>query len=250
MGILPEDVARVRAASDLAAIAGEHIALKRVGRRFQGLCPFHAEKSPSFSVNREEGLYYCFGCGARGDVITFVREIEHLDFAEAVERLASKAGLQLRYEDASPAVSAERKRVAALRDAMAKAVEWYHERLLSAPDAVPARHYLRAERGYDGDVVRAYRLGWAPASGESLSRALKVPDDVLREVGLGSAFRGRLLFPIFDAKGDAVALGGGPCRGGRRPSIETRPRHLFIRRVGCCTGSTGRRGPSWRPARR
>src|SRR5919108_3202178 len=108
MGILPEDVARVRAASDLVAIAGEHIGLKRVGRRYQGLCPFHAEKTPSFSVNQAEGLYYCFGCGAKGDVITFVREVEHLDFVGAVERLAARAGIPLRYDDA--AVSAERHR--------------------------------------------------------------------------------------------------------------------------------------------
>src|SRR5436190_24263441 len=124
MGILPEDVARVRAASDLVAIAGEHMGLRRVGRRYQGLCPFHAEKTPSFSINGAEGLYYCFGCGARGDVITFVREVEHLEFAEAVERLAARAGIQLRYDDA--AVSAERQRRTVLRDAMEQAIEWCH----------------------------------------------------------------------------------------------------------------------------
>ncbi|HEX6596535.1 MAG TPA: DNA primase, partial [Acidimicrobiales bacterium] len=217
MGILPEDVARVRAASDLVGIAGEHIALKRVGRRYQGLCPFHAEKTPSFSVNPAEGLYYCFGCGAKGDVITFVREVEHLDFAEAIERLAARAGLQLRYDDEGGPASAERKRLAALREALGKAVEWYHQRLLSSPDAVPARHYLRAERGYDGDVVRTYRLGWAPEGWDTLVRALRLPADVLRDTGLGFVnragraqdfFRGRLLFPIFDARGDAVGFGG------------------------------------------
>lgn len=223
MGILPEDVARVRAASDLAAIAGEHIALKRVGRRFQGLCPFHAEKSPSFSVNAAEGLYYCFGCGARGDVITFLREVEHLDFAEAVERLAGRAGLQLRYEDVSPAAATERKKMATLRDAMAKAVDWYHERLLTGADAAPARQYLRAERGYDGEVVRAYRLGYAPADGSALARALRLPDEVLREAGLGAAFRGRLLFPIFDSRGDAVALGGRALPGGPPPKYRNSP---------------------------
>jgi DNA primase len=159
VGILPEDVARVRAASDLVAIAGEHIALKRVGRRYQGLCPFHAEKTPSFSVNPAEGLYYCFGCGAKGDVITFVREVEHLDFAEALARLAARAGLQLHYDDEGGPAAAERKRLAALREALGRAVAWYHERLLSSPDAAPARHYLRAERGYDSELVRRYKLG-------------------------------------------------------------------------------------------
>jgi len=223
MGILPEDVARVRASSDLAAIAGEHLALRRVGRRYQGLCPFHAEKSPSFSVNQAEGLYYCFGCGARGDVITFVREVEHLEFAEAVERLAARAGISLRYEDVSPAAAAERKRVAVLREAVAAAVGWYHERLLSSADAAPARHYLRAERGYDGAVVREYQLGYAPMGGEPLGRALRLPDDVVREAGLGPAFRGRLLFPIFDASGHAVGFGGRALPGSDGPKYRNSP---------------------------
>src|ERR1043165_10223643 len=101
MGILGEDIARVREATDFVEVAGQHLSLKKVGQRWTGLCPFHAEKSPSFSVNAEEKLFYCFGCGAKGDVITFVREIEHLEFAEAVEALAAKAGIQVRYDRAA-----------------------------------------------------------------------------------------------------------------------------------------------------
>ena len=85
----------------MVAVVSEHLALKRVGRRYQGLCPFHAEKTPSFSVNPELGLYHCFGCGVGGDAIRFIREIEHLDFATAVERLAAKANITLRYDDAA-----------------------------------------------------------------------------------------------------------------------------------------------------
>ena len=99
MGIPDEDVARVRAATDIVALIGEHAALKRQGRRWVGLCPFHGEKTPSFSVNAEEGFYYCFGCQAKGDAITFVRAIEHLDFVDAVRRLADKSGITIR-EDA------------------------------------------------------------------------------------------------------------------------------------------------------
>jgi DNA primase len=224
VGILAEDIERVRAATDFVAVAGEHIALKRAGRRWQGLCPFHAEKSPSFSINAEEGLYYCFGCGVGGDVITFVREIEHLDFAEAVERLAARSGIQIHYDTA--AVSEERQRRARLVEAMGRAVDWYHERLLSGPDAKPARAYLRS-RGYDGEVVRAYRLGWAPEGWDELCRALKLPDDVVRDTGLGfrnkrdrwqDFFRGRILFPIFDVRGDPVAFGGRRLDGGQGPS--------------------------------
>ncbi|HYV60317.1 MAG TPA: CHC2 zinc finger domain-containing protein, partial [Acidimicrobiia bacterium] len=98
MGILDDDVARVREATDLVALVGEHIALKRVGRRFMGLCPFHTEKTPSFSVNPDLGVYFCFGCQKSGDAITFIREVDHLDFVEAVERLAARAGITLRYD--------------------------------------------------------------------------------------------------------------------------------------------------------
>ncbi len=214
MGIEDDDIANVRAATDIVAVISEHLALKRVGRRWQGLCPFHSEKSGSFSVNAEEKLYYCFGCGAKGDVITFVREIEHLDFVGAVEKLAAKSGVTLRYTDEGQ--NEGRKRRATLLAAVARAVDWYHERLLAAPDAAAARSYLRG-RGLSGDDVRAYRIGWAPDGWDELATALRVPTDVFVEAGLGfinsrgrptDAFRGRVLFPIFDVGGDAVGFGG------------------------------------------
>jgi DNA primase len=213
VAIPEEDVARVRAATDIVALIGEHAALKRQGTRWTGLCPFHQEKSPSFSVNAEAGLYYCFGCQKSGDAISFVREVEHLDFVEAVRRLADRAGVTIT-EDA--AVTAERQRRNPLYEAMTKAVDFYHQRLLSAPDGGPARDYLRS-RGYDGDVVRAFKLGWAPDGWDALASHLKVSDRVLSESGLGfvnkrgrrqDAFRGRVIFPIFDSSGKAIALGG------------------------------------------
>lgn len=214
MGIQDDDIAAVRNATDMVAIVSEHVQLKRVGRRWQGLCPFHSEKSGSFSVNAEEKVYYCFGCGAKGDAITFVREIEHLDFVGAVEKLASKAGIQLHYTDAGQ--DAGRKRRVALLDAVDRAASWYHERLLSSPDAAAARGYLRS-RGLDGDDVRAFRIGWAPEGWDELSRALRVPDDIWTDAGLGflnsrgrqtDAFRGRIMFPICDVAGAAVGFGG------------------------------------------
>jgi DNA primase len=213
VAIPEEDVARVRAATDIVAMIGEHAALKRQGTRWVGLCPFHQEKSPSFSVNAEAGLYYCFGCQKSGDAISFVREVEHLDFVEAVRRLADRAGVTIT-EDA--AVTAERQRRNPLYDAMTEAVDFYHHRLLSAPDAGPARDYLRS-RGYDGDVVRSFKLGWAPEGWDALASHLKVSEKVLTESGLGfvnrrgrrqDAFRGRVIFPIFDPSGKAIALGG------------------------------------------
>lgn len=216
MGILDEDVARVREATDLVALASEHIALKRVGRRFQGLCPFHSEKTPSFSVNPELGVFHCFGCQKSGDAITFVREIEHLDFVEAVERLAARAGITLRYDDAS--YSRERRHRERLHEAVAEAVAFYHALLLEAPEAGAARRYLRG-RGFDGDAARRFSLGYAPEGFDALSRHLRAKgfsrDDVVaaglafvnRAQKLQDQFRGRLMFPIWDARGDAVGFG-------------------------------------------
>ncbi len=214
MGIRDDDIATVRSTVDIVAVISEHVQLKRVGRRWSGLCPFHGEKSPSFSVNSEEKLYYCFGCGAKGDAITFVREIEHLDFVGAVEKLAVKAGVQLHYTDQGQ--DEGRKKRQKLLGAVADAAAWYHERLLSSPDAAPARAYLRS-RGLDGDDVRAFRIGWAPEGWDTLARALKVPDQVFVDAGLGylnnrgrptDAFRGRILFPIADVSGAPIGFGG------------------------------------------
>jgi DNA primase len=220
VGIQDDDIASVRAATDIVAVISEHVALKRVGRRWTGLCPFHSEKSGSFSVNAEEKLYYCFGCGAKGDVITFVREVEHLDFVGAVEKLAARAGIALRYTDENEGQGRKRRKV--LLDAVERAVEWYHQRLLTGPDAGAARGYLRS-RGLTGDDVRAYRVGWAPEGWDELARALRLPDDVFLGAGLGflnsrkrqtDAFRGRVLFPIFDVTGDPVGFGGRIMPGG------------------------------------
>jgi DNA primase len=213
VGIPDEEIAQVRAATDIVALISEHSLLKKVGRRWSGLCPFHTEKTPSFSVNAEEGFYYCFGCQQSGDAITFVRAMDHLDFVDAVRYLADRAGITL-HEDAE--AGRDHQRRSQLLQAMERAVQWYHERLLSAPDAGPARDYLRS-RGYDGDVVRRFRLGWAPDGWDAMAKGLRVPEHVLSESGLGFVnrrgrpqdfFRARVLFPICDPSGRPVALGG------------------------------------------
>ena len=213
MGIPDEDVARVRTATDIVALIGEHAALKRSGTRWLGLCPFHAEKSPSFSVNAEQGFYYCFGCQAKGDAISFVRAIEHLDFVDAVRRLADKAGVTI-HEDANSGRDSQRRKV--FLDAMERATDWYHQRLLVGADAGQARDYLRS-RGYDGEVVRRFRLGWAPDEWDALCTGLGLSEEVAVGAGLGfvnrrdrlqDAFRSRILFPICDPSDHPVALGG------------------------------------------
>lgn len=214
MGIVDEDVVKVRDATDLDALVGSYLQLRRVGRRSVGLCPFHDEKTPSFSVNSELGFYKCFGCGKSGDAITFVREIENLDFVGAVEYLAHKAGIPLRYTSRGEGV--QRKKRAELVEAVEAAVEWYHQRLLVAEDASRARGYLRS-RGLDGNLVREYRLGWAPDEWDALYRGIAVSNQAFLAAGLGFVnradrvqdhFRSRVLFPIFDVNGAAVGFGG------------------------------------------
>jgi DNA primase len=213
MAISESEIAQVRSATDIVALISETVALKKSGRRWTGLCPFHGEKTPSFSVNGEEGRYYCFGCRASGDQITFVREIQHLDFMDALRMLADRAGIEL-HDDAN-AGPARKERQEAMA-AMEKAVTWYHERLLNSPDARPAREYLKS-RGIGGDIARQFKLGWAPDEWDGLAKGLKFTQKVLLDTGLGfvnkgdrrqDALRARIIFPIFDPGGKAIAVGG------------------------------------------
>ncbi|HEY5111504.1 MAG TPA: DNA primase [Acidimicrobiales bacterium] len=213
MAISDDEIAQVRAATDLVALIGETVALKRSGQRWTGLCPFHGEKTPSFSVNAEEGRYYCFGCRVSGDQITWVREMQHLDFIDALRLLADRANIVL-HEDAN-AGPARKERQDAMA-AMDRAVTWYHERLLDSPDARVARDYLRS-RGISGETARQFKLGWAPDEWDALTNALKLNEKVLEGTGLGfvnkrdrrqDSLRARVIFPIFDPAGKAIAVGG------------------------------------------
>jgi DNA primase len=217
MGIVDDDVARVRDATDLVALVGDHLALKRVGKSWRGLCPFHAEKTASFYVSPDIGRYKCFGCDAGGDAITFVREIEHLDFVDAVERLAARAGITIRYDSqAATKDRGRRDRLVAVVDA---AIAFYERLLLEADEGGTARRYLRS-RGFDGDAARRFHLGWSPDDFDRLSVHLQqrgfsradIADAGLAFVNrvnkLQDQFRARLMFPIYDSRGDAVGFGG------------------------------------------
>ena len=214
MAIVEEDIERVRAGISINDVISPYVALRKVGRNWAGLCPFHAEKTPSFNVREEMGRFTCFGCGKSGDMFTFVQEIEHCDFVTAVERLAAKAGVQLRYTTGGE--GKERQRRKQLVEAMETAVAWYHDRLLKGPDAGAARSYLRS-RGFDSETVRQFRLGWAPDDWDAFAKACRLPQDVLRDTGLAftnkrnklqDAFRARVLFPIFTPENEPIALGG------------------------------------------
>ena len=234
MAIVEEDLEQLRATVSISDVVQQHIALRRVGRNWVGLCPFHAERSPSFNVREETGRYKCFGCGAAGDVFTFVQEIEHVDFVTAVEQLSAKVGIQLRYT--SGGESKDRQRRKQLIEAMGKAVEWYHDRLLNGNDGRAARDYLRS-RGLAGDIARQFKLGWAPDDWDAFSRDVGLPADALRDTGLAftnksgrlqDSFRGRVMFPIVSENGDPVAFGGRILPGSTDPAKYKNSAETYI----------------------
>lgn len=212
----PEFIERLRNHLPLSEVIGVRVPLRRAGREFQGLCPFHKEKSPSFTVNDEKGFFHCFGCGAHGDSIGFIKDFEGVSYPEAVERLAGEAGLALP-APTREAEAAERQRHS-LEDVMALAAGWYQRQIQQASGR-EARDYLR-DRGILPETIERFGLGFAPNSRDALRTALLsdgIPEALLKEAGLvansdnGGAydrFRGRLIFPIRSAQGKTVAFGG------------------------------------------
>jgi DNA primase len=216
VGFQREDIERVRAATNLVELVGEVTKVKKSGRNVMAVCPFHQEKTPSMSVDAARGLYHCFGCGESGDLFRFVEQTQGLNFGEALELLARRSGIQLRIDPEADKRRGERE---SLIEAVGAAIEFYHERLRKADDAGAARSYLRG-RGYDTDVVERFQLGYSPAGFTGLYDHLRkdrsVPDKVMEKAGLASRnqrgrmfdrFRGRVMFPIFDLRGDPVGFG-------------------------------------------
>ncbi len=210
-----EDIEQVRAATDLVELIAEVTKVKRSGRTVMAICPFHQEKTPSMSVDGARGLYHCFGCGKSGDLFRWVQETQGLDFSDSLELLARRSGITLRVDPQAAKRRGERE---SLIDAVAKAIEFYQQRLRSGSDAGAARAYLRG-RGYNADTVDRFQLGYSPASWDALvghMREAKVPEKAVVAAGLASRgssgrlidrFRGRVMFPIFDLRGDPVGFG-------------------------------------------
>jgi DNA primase len=217
--IRDEDIALVREQTPIDEVVGEHVQLRSAGGgNLKGLCPFHDEKSPSFNVTPSRGLFYCFGCGAGGDVIRFVQNVEHLDFSEAIERLAARAKITLRYVDGGAAQPSrpqgQRTRLLA---AHAAAKEFYAA-ALATPEAKPAREFL-SERGFDRTVAERFGCGYAPSGWDELTKHLLSRGFTGTELtagglskqsgrgGLIDRFHRRLLWPIRDVAGEVVGFG-------------------------------------------
>jgi DNA primase catalytic core len=215
--IRDEDIAAIRERSPIDEVIGEYLQLRSAGGdSLKGLCPFHDEKTPSFNVTPARGLFYCFSCAEGGDVIKFVQKIDGLTFIEAVERLAGRAGIDLRYEQGGYVPGQEQSRRRRLLDAHRAAAEFYAERL-AGPDAAPGRAFL-SERGFERADADRFGVGYAPAAWEELTRHLRgrgFTDEELIAGGLAregrrgpvDRFRGRLMWPIRDLSGDVIAFG-------------------------------------------
>lgn len=214
--IKDDDVAAVRAAAQIRDVVGDYVTLKSAGGgSFKGLCPFHDERTPSFHVTPAKGLYHCFSCQEGGDLITFVRKVEGLSFTEAVEKLAARYAIALRYEDAGPGQrqAGQRARLVAAH-AMASA---FFSEALQSPEAQTARDFLTG-RGFAPDTWARFAVGYAPKGWDALTNRLRAngyTDDELLAAGLVAQgqrgvydrFRGRLVWPIRDTSGDTVGFG-------------------------------------------
>jgi DNA primase len=210
--IKQESVEAVKAAADILDVVGTRTQLRKSGARYTGRCPFHEERTPSFSVNPVEKLYYCFGCGAGGDLISFVRETENVDFSGAVEWLGERFRVPLEYEETSPAQDRARERRDRLHKLLDQAAVFYERCLWDAVTAAPAREYL-AGRGFGEEICRAFRLGFAPG-GQTLAKKARergFTQDELLGAGLvnrrgNDYFSQRIVFPLADARGRVLGF--------------------------------------------
>ena len=196
--------AEIKSKLPVVDVVGETVQLKRAGSSYKGLCPFHAEKTPSFVVTPDRESWRCFGCGEGGDIFTFLMKRDGLDFREALARLAEKAGVEL-----SERTAREDRRKRRLREALEAAIAWYRNVLLEARQAEPARRYLD-ERGFTAETLERFGIGYALNNWEALTRRLigrGFSNDELLAAGLASPsnrggvidkFRGRIIIPIRD----------------------------------------------------
>ncbi|MDE0027197.1 MAG: DNA primase, partial [Spirochaetaceae bacterium] len=241
---VPEaQIAQILGRIDIVEVVGEYTALRQRSGRFWGLCPFHSEKTPSFTVSADKAAYYCFGCGKGGGVIQFVMDAERLSFPEALRALAERAGIELDSERGPSDAIARREYV----ELNSRITTTFNHLLRTSAEAAPARAYLQ-ERGIGGDAVADFRLGWAPAASDWLLRFLhgkQYSDRFLSQSGLfvargeaaggGSSglralFRGRLMFPIASARGEVIAFGGRTLGGDGVPKYVNSAETPFFRK--------------------
>src|SRR5918992_5522393 len=234
-----DSVERVKDAVDMVDLVGARTDLRRVGARFTGLCPFHEERTPSFSVNAEHKLYHCFGCGAGGDAVKFVEETEALDFKEALEFLAERYRVELEREQADPRAEERQRRRERLLALLERAAAYYVRYLWESGEAARAREHLLG-RGLEEKVLRGFRVGYAPSAWDKLVTGAQRdgfrPDEIAaaglgqrgRGGGFYDRFRARIMFPLADARGRVLGFGARAVREDQRPKyLNTSENELY-----------------------
>ena len=255
MTLSPQWLDELRARTVLSAVISPTVKLIRAGREWKACCPFHNEKTPSFTVNDDKGFYHCFGCGAHGDAIRFLTDQRGMPFMDAVKELAAKAGMDVPAPD--PRAKERADRAASLTDVMAEVAKWYSEQLDGLAGS-EAREYLK-RRGIDAGTIQRFGLGFAPDSRSALKRALEqLGEDKLIETGMlikpeegGDSydrFRGRLMFPIRDPRGRVIGFGGRILGAGEPKYLNSPDTPLFDK--GRTLYNIDRASPASRAARR
>ncbi len=255
-----ESIDRVKEAVDMVELVGARSDLRRVGTRWTGLCPFHDERTPSFSVNAENKLYHCFGCGESGDAIGFVQAAEGLDFKETIELLADRYNVELKREHEDPQAEARRTRRDRLLALVERAAGFYERFLWESPEAARAREYL-AGRGLGEDVLRTYRVGYAPSAWDRVMSAAQ-RDGFTREelaaAGLGQKgrqggfydrFRARVMFPLVGPRGKVLGFGARSMRDDQGPKYVNTSENELYHKGRQLFGIDHARGPSARAGR-
>ena len=237
----PDTIERVRTAADMVEIVSAHTELKRAGARHQGLCPFHDERSPSFSVHAEEKLYHCFGCGVGGDLFDFVCAIEGIDFPQAVELLAERYGVEVKREREDPQAEQRRKERDRLQQLLERSASFYAATFSDSEEAAKSREYLES-RGLDREELERFGVGYAPSAWDTLivraQRAGFSPQEMAtvglaqkgRNGGMYDRFRSRIMFPIRDARGRVVGFGARATRDDQKPKYLNTAETSFFKK--------------------
>src|SRR5215471_1702183 len=216
--ITQDKIIEIRNRASIVEIISDHVTLKKAGRNYMGLCPFHTEKTPSFTVNEEKGIFHCFGCQTGGSVFQFLMQLDQLTFPEAVERVAKRYGITIEHarDPRNRGESSERDLLYSIND---RAAANYHRILFDRPEGKRALEYLKA-RGVDETIARRFMLGYAPSSGSGLIESVRQgklsSKDALRLGLIGQRnndqfyekFFGRLMFPIINVAGKVIGFGG------------------------------------------
>ncbi len=259
----PETIERVRDAADIVEIVSAYTDLRRQGERFVGLCPFHDERTPSFSVKPRDGFYYCFGCEAGGDAIRFVQEKEGLAFPDAVEALAERYGVEIEREAEDPKAEEARRRRGRLGEALERVAAFYEAYLWESPKAPKARTYLIEERGLGEEVLRSFGVGFAPSAWDSvLTRGQRAGYSVDELLAAGliqrsqktpgghyDRFRARITFPVRDHRGRVVGFGARGMGPDAKPKYLNSPESEVYRKSRTLYGIDRARGPIARGGR-